>query len=173
MLSGSRRSWGRPEIVDFWGLGGPGGPKQPFQKVGGFAPKLLEWFLGPPGPPRPHNSAISGRPQKRFPAGPKISGRPQNPTPRHRARRDARAPLDLEQIWVFVRDRLPDYHFLKEIVGVGPIPARIRGFFIFNLALSTARLFLGPLLEPHIVDAWIQACFDLAPKAMYYKPKCT
>ncbi len=32
-----------------------------------------------------------------------------------------------------------DCHFPEEIVGAGPIPARIRGFFIFILALSTAR----------------------------------
>ncbi len=36
----------------------------------------------------------------------------------------------------------PDCNFREEIVGVGPIPARIRGFFIFILALSTALL--GP-----------------------------
>ncbi len=35
----------------------------------------------------------------------------------------------------------PDCHFPKEIVGVGPIPARIRGFLIFILALSTDRFF--------------------------------
>ncbi len=33
----------------------------------------------------------------------------------------------------------PDCHFPKEIVGFGPIPARILGFLIFILALSTAR----------------------------------
>ncbi len=33
----------------------------------------------------------------------------------------------------------PDYHVPEEIVGFGPIPARIRGFLIFILALSTAR----------------------------------
>jgi hypothetical protein len=33
----------------------------------------------------------------------------------------------------------PDCHFPKEIVGFGPIPARIRGFLIFIVALSTAR----------------------------------
>ncbi len=33
-----------------------------------------------------------------------------------------------------------DYHFPKAIVGFGPIPARIRGFLILILALSTARL---------------------------------
>ena len=33
-----------------------------------------------------------------------------------------------------------DYHFPKEVVGFGPIPARIRKFLIFILALSTARL---------------------------------
>ena len=32
----------------------------------------------------------------------------------------------------------PDCHFPKEIVGFGPIPARILGFSIFILALSTA-----------------------------------
>ena len=32
-----------------------------------------------------------------------------------------------------------DYHFPKEIVGVGQIPARIRKFLIFILAQSTAR----------------------------------
>ncbi len=42
-------------IDDLGGLSGPGGPKQPFQK----APRLLEWFLGPPGPP----NTISGRPK--------------------------------------------------------------------------------------------------------------
>jgi hypothetical protein len=30
---------------------------------GGVAPHLLEWFLGPPGPPKPQNSTISGRPK--------------------------------------------------------------------------------------------------------------
>ncbi len=35
--------WDRPEVVDLWGLGGPGGPK-PFQKVGGEALHLLEWL---------------------------------------------------------------------------------------------------------------------------------
>ncbi len=33
----------------------------------------------------------------------------------------------------------PDCHVPKEIVGFGPIPARIRGFLIFILALITAR----------------------------------
>ncbi len=32
-----------------------------------------------------------------------------------------------------------DCHFPKEIIVVGPIPARIRGYSIFILALSTAR----------------------------------
>ncbi len=50
----------RPEIADFWGLGCPGDPKNPFQKVGGFDPHLLECFFGPPGPPRPQQSTISG-----------------------------------------------------------------------------------------------------------------
>ncbi len=31
------RFLGRPAIADFGGLGGPGGPQKPFQKVGGFA----------------------------------------------------------------------------------------------------------------------------------------
>ncbi len=33
----------------------------------------------------------------------------------------------------------PDWHFPQGIVGFGPIPARILGFLIFILALSTAR----------------------------------
>ncbi len=40
---------GRPEIVGFRGLGGPGGPLKPSQQVGGEAPHLLEWFLGAAG----------------------------------------------------------------------------------------------------------------------------
>ena len=34
----------------------------------------------------------------------------------------------------------PDCHFQKEIVGVGPIPARILGFLVFILALSAAGM---------------------------------
>ncbi len=41
----------------------------------------------------------------------------------------------------------PDCHFPKEIVGFGPIPARILGFLIFILALSTARQLTRPTLE--------------------------
>ena len=37
----------------------------------------------------------------------------------------------------------PDCHFPREIVGVGPIPARIRVFLISMLALSTARNLLN------------------------------
>jgi hypothetical protein len=39
------------EIIDVWSLGGPGGPKTPLQKVGGFAPHLLERCFEPPGAP--------------------------------------------------------------------------------------------------------------------------
>ncbi len=56
---------GRPEIVDFWGLGGPDGPKKHSRRWGGEASHLLEWLLGPPGPPRPQKSANSGRPKNR------------------------------------------------------------------------------------------------------------
>ncbi len=41
----------------------------------------------------------------------------------------------------------PDCHFPVEIVGFGPIPARIRGFLIFILALSTAGLVVGRPFE--------------------------
>ncbi len=37
----------------------------------------------------------------------------------------------------------PDCHSPKEIVGFGPIPARIRGFKTFMSALSTARYLLN------------------------------
>ncbi len=38
----------------------------------------------------------------------------------------------------------PDCNFPEGIVGFGPIPARIRGFLIFILAVSTARFMLFP-----------------------------
>ncbi len=38
-------------------------------------------------------------------------------------------------------------HCPKEIAGLGPIPARIRGFLILILVLSTAPL--GALLAPY------------------------
>ncbi len=50
----------RAEIADFLVLGGP---KKTCHKVGGKAPHLLGWFVGPPGPPRPRKSRISGRPK--------------------------------------------------------------------------------------------------------------
>ncbi len=34
----------------------------------------------------------------------------------------------------------PDCNCPKAIIGFGPIPARIRGFLIFILALSTAKI---------------------------------
>ena len=40
----------------------------------------------------------------------------------------------------------PDCHSPKEILGFGPIPARILKFLIFILALSTARVG-GPTLK--------------------------
>ncbi len=52
---------GRPRIVDLWGLGGPGGPKNHSRRWGASPPHLLKWCLGPPGPPRPKQSSISGR----------------------------------------------------------------------------------------------------------------
>ncbi len=38
-----------------------GRPQKPFKNMGGEAPHLFEWFVGPPGPPRPRKSMISGR----------------------------------------------------------------------------------------------------------------
>ncbi len=37
--------------------------REPFQKVGGFAPTFCNGLLGPPGPPRHPTSTISGRPK--------------------------------------------------------------------------------------------------------------
>ncbi len=54
---------GRAEIDDCGRSGRPRRPQKPFQKVGGFAPDLLVWLLGPPGPPRSSKSTIAGRPQ--------------------------------------------------------------------------------------------------------------
>jgi hypothetical protein len=40
---------GRPGIADFWGLGGPGGPQQLFQKVGGRSAQPFGTFFGAAG----------------------------------------------------------------------------------------------------------------------------
>ncbi len=40
--------------------GRPRGPQAPLQKAGREAPRLLEWFLGPPGRPDPKNQRILG-----------------------------------------------------------------------------------------------------------------
>ncbi len=40
----------------------------------------------------------------------------------------------------------PDCHFPKEIIGFGPIPARILKMLIFILALSTARCMDGGII---------------------------
>jgi hypothetical protein len=44
--------WADRNSSVFGGLGGPG-----------FAPHPLEWFLRPPGPPKPQKATIFGRPQ--------------------------------------------------------------------------------------------------------------
>jgi hypothetical protein len=41
----------------FWGSGRPRVPGGPFQKLGGFAPDLLEGSPGPPGPPSPYQNS--------------------------------------------------------------------------------------------------------------------
>jgi hypothetical protein len=43
--------------------GGPRGPQHPVKKMRGEVPHLFDWFLVPPGPPRPQKSTISGRPK--------------------------------------------------------------------------------------------------------------
>jgi hypothetical protein len=55
--------WAGQRSTSFGGLGVPGGPQKPCQEVGGEAPHRLEWFLGPPGPPRPQRSSIAGQPK--------------------------------------------------------------------------------------------------------------
>ncbi len=49
-----------PEIIEFWGPDGPRGPRNHSKKAGCLAPRLLGWFLGPPGPSRRPKSMISG-----------------------------------------------------------------------------------------------------------------
>ncbi len=56
--------WGRPGIVDFWGLGGSGGPTNQSRRWGAKPPTFWNCFLGLPGPPKPNQITISGRPQK-------------------------------------------------------------------------------------------------------------
>ncbi len=53
---------GRPDIDDLWGLGGPGAPKN-YDKIGGLGPQPSVMVWGPPGPPRPQTSTMSGRPK--------------------------------------------------------------------------------------------------------------
>ncbi len=53
----------RPEIVDCWGLGDPGGRENPYKWWCAKQPYLLEGVSRPPGPPRPQEYGISGRPQ--------------------------------------------------------------------------------------------------------------
>ncbi len=43
--------------------GRPRGLRKPFKNMGGEAPRIFEWFPGPPGPPRPQKSTISGWPK--------------------------------------------------------------------------------------------------------------
>ena len=58
-----------------------------------------------------------------------------------------------------LRGEGPDCNVPKEIVGFGPIPARILGFCISSLALSTALLGpdwrpIGALLAPLLAPYW-------------------
>ena len=54
-----KTSWGGA-IIYFWGHGRPRGPQTPLHNGGREAPRLVEWFLGPPWLSRPPNSMISG-----------------------------------------------------------------------------------------------------------------
>jgi hypothetical protein len=60
---------GRPEIADFRGLGGPGGPSSHSKIWGSSPPIFLNGLPAPPGPPRPRKSTISGRPKNHISAG--------------------------------------------------------------------------------------------------------
>ncbi len=59
----------------------------------------------------------------------------------------------------------PDCHCLKEIVGFGPIPARIRGFVILILALSTARSY-----GAEAVGFWSPGLFFLQILHLFFEP---
>ena len=60
---------GKSPIWEVWAA--PAAPKTT-PEGGGVAPHLLEWFLGPPGPPEPQNSTISGRPTKTYIKNPSV-----------------------------------------------------------------------------------------------------
>ncbi len=55
--------WGRPEIVECWGLGGPGGPQNHLKKWGASPPTFWNGVGGRRGRPNPKN--------RRVPDGPK------------------------------------------------------------------------------------------------------
>jgi hypothetical protein len=48
------------EIIDFWGLGGPVGPKNHSKRSGVSPPTVWNGLRGLPGPPGPQTSMISG-----------------------------------------------------------------------------------------------------------------
>ena len=48
---------GRPEIVDFWGLGGPGGPKNHSKRWGASPPTFWNGLWGRWGRPEVHSPA--------------------------------------------------------------------------------------------------------------------
>ncbi len=56
----------------FWGLGGPGGPKNNSRRWGASPPTFWNVFWGPPGPPIPKQSTISGRPRSHVLQNPSV-----------------------------------------------------------------------------------------------------
>ncbi len=50
----------RPEIIDFWGRGGPSGPKTHPKRSGAKPPSFSDGFLGRRGRPDHPKSTISG-----------------------------------------------------------------------------------------------------------------
>jgi hypothetical protein len=56
-------------IWEVWAA--PAAPKTT-PEGGGVAAHLLEWCLGPPGPLKPQNSTISGRPKKTYIKNPSV-----------------------------------------------------------------------------------------------------
>ena len=58
--------WGRPGIVDFWGLGGPGGRKTPSEWRGASRPTLWKGFPGRRDRPDLQNRRSPARPKTMY-----------------------------------------------------------------------------------------------------------
>ncbi len=91
---------GRPGIADFGGSRRPREDGNPFQGLGREAAHRLEGVSGPPAPPGPQKSTISGRPTSHVLPTPACDG--QDPPTIHNARKTKHSlPLTFRLLFYF------------------------------------------------------------------------